>query len=103
MVDPEVGILDGRWVLTHRQVDKVKEWAYLPDNPFSLGFEGEEWREEINSLLIPIPGTDRCVLIRKHGDDETYSMVTQDNWTAHGNLLMLVAVLHEYIANYHWR
>lgn len=72
----------------------------MPHNPFSLGFEGEEWREEVNSLVIPIPGTDRVVLVRKHADDETYSMITQGNWTAFGNVLMLVGVIHDYITNY---
>lgn len=66
--------------------------------PFSLGYEGERWNTPLGCLVVPVPGTDRCLLIQQK--DGGYYLITQDKWRRYDNLLMLTAVLQDFIDNY---
>lgn len=67
---------------------------------FELGFEGEQWNSALGCLVVPVPGSDRCVLVRKYGDGECYGVVTNAEWRTISDLLMVVAVLQDFINNY---
>lgn len=74
--------------------------------PFSLGFEGEYWKDELPGLLVPIPGTDAHVLaVRYSGKSKVsggdYAMAYANEWYECGDLLMLACMVKNFMEDYH--
>ena len=66
---------------------------------FELGFPNEGWNDQINCLLVPIPGTDKCIFVERWNGDR-FAIHTQGNWHIEDNILMAVALVHDLINNY---
>jgi hypothetical protein len=76
--------------------------------PLSLGYEGERWYTEIDSLGIPIPGFKRQIMITYEGNDfMVYHVKPLSNaahndvvWLRFDNLLMAAAYVRNFIDGY---
>ena len=65
---------------------------------FELGFPNEAWNNPLNSLMVPIPGTDRVILVQE--DRGKYAVINQAKWEVVDTLIMAVALVHDLINNY---
>ena len=77
--------------------------------PLSLGFEGEEWHHTICALTIPIPGTERVILVTPEGNKYTlqrdishtsFALITNDHWEQFDDLLMVAAFIRNFLDTY---
>lgn len=64
----------------------------MDDNPFQLGFEGEEYDPILPGLRVPIPGTNTSVLVVESVSG--HAVVTGTQWIEVDGLLMAAAVIH---------
>ncbi len=65
---------------------------------FKLGFPNEEWNRPLGSLMIPVPGTDRVILVQS--DRGKYAVINQTKWVVVDTLIMASALVHDLINNY---
>ena len=70
------------------------------DEPIKLGLEGEKWMSEIKALAVPIPGTDRSVLVMHGKEVDKYVVIDAVSWSYHDDLLMVASVVLEFVRNY---
>lgn len=66
---------------------------------FNLGFDGEEWNSELNTLLVPVPDTNKIVMVARNREDG-FSVITQEKWEAIGDLLMVASYVQHFIDTY---
>lgn len=74
--------------------------------PFSLGFEGERWVDELPGLVIPIQVDGLSLMvtrysIKKSGDG--FAVVHKDIWHQCEDLIMASALAQHFFDSYHVR
>lgn len=70
--------------------------------PFFLGLEGEYWETKLPALCIPIPASDRHVLVMRT-QDGSYKVLALNGDVVCSDLLMTASVVVDRIASYHAR
>lgn len=76
--------------------------ATRPDNKLFLGFEGEEWVESLNALIIPVPETDKHVIVTRgngvpRNKDKIYLVNEDHDFIEYKDMLMLAAAIHDMV------
>jgi len=75
--------------------------------PLSLGYEGEKWYTEIDSLGIPVPGSNRHIMVTYEGNEfmvyHALTPLAYDSdvvWLLFDNLLMAASYVRNFIDGY---
>jgi hypothetical protein len=93
-------IFDGRWEVSHRQLN-AGEWHLrnkdaIMQKPFNLGFADEEWHSGMDCLVVPVPHTPYCILASRNGDG-TFNVITKDKWAEYPDAIMAACVIQDHI------
>lgn len=78
---------------------------------FSLGIEGEAWNENLECMIIPVPGTGKSILavhvgphyLVAHAEEDGTLTVSNDGvrWRTIDSLLMTAAYIRNYLDECH--
>ncbi|QIG66882.1 hypothetical protein EVB41_052 [Rhizobium phage RHph_TM3_14A] len=76
-----------------------RDYSKTPEKRFLLGFEGEAWNTQLEALKVPIPGTDRNILVTREGNDFfiVAGVEGSPHWTKFDSLLMAAAFVRNYL------